>query len=86
MIAPEDAAGPEADLYPAGFIPNIMRALSLVPDQVRALQRSSDAHYVPVPQIGNPSARRFTSTRSSKVLNPLICLSSNRRSSSWPST
>jgi alkylhydroperoxidase family enzyme len=59
MIAPENADGPEADLYPeAPMIPNIMRALSLVPDQARALHRSSDAHYVPVSQIGDAAVRR----------------------------
>jgi len=59
MIAPEDAAGPEADLYPeAAVIPNIVRALSLVPSEVRALRRSSDAHYLPVPQIVDPTVQR----------------------------
>jgi alkylhydroperoxidase family enzyme len=59
MIAPEDADGPEADLYgDAPFIPNIMRALSLVPDEARALQKSSNAHYVSVAQIRDPTVRR----------------------------
>lgn len=59
MVAPEDAAGPEADLYPeAAVIPNIVRALSLVPSEVRALRRSSDAHYLPVAQIVDPTVRR----------------------------
>jgi hypothetical protein len=58
MIAPEDAAGSEADMYPVSpFIPNIVRALSLIPDAVRTLWRSSDAHYLPVAEIGNPAAR-----------------------------
>jgi alkylhydroperoxidase family enzyme len=59
MVAPEDATGPEADLYgDAPLVPNIVRALSLVPDEVRALWRSSAAHYVPVGQIPDPSVRR----------------------------
>jgi hypothetical protein len=59
MIAPEDATGPEADLYgDAEIVPNIVRALSLVPPEVRALRRSSDAHYVPVAKIGDPTVRR----------------------------
>ena len=58
MIAPEGAVGPEADLYGGGFVPNIMRALSLVPDEVRALRLSSSAHYVPVEQIPDPTVRR----------------------------
>lgn len=59
MIDPADADGPESDLYPQlPLVPNIMRALSLVPDQARALQRSSDAHYVAMADLSNPHARR----------------------------
>jgi alkylhydroperoxidase family enzyme len=59
MIAPEDATGPEAGLYgEAPVVPNIVRALSLVPDEVRALWRSSNAHYLPLTQIPDPAARR----------------------------
>jgi len=59
MIAPEDAVGAEADLYGDGaFVPNIVRALSLVPDHVRVLRRLSAAHYLPVEQIADPAARR----------------------------
>jgi alkylhydroperoxidase family enzyme len=59
MIAPEDATGPEAGLYgDAPLVPNIMRALSLVPDEVRALGRSSAAHYLPIAAIGDPTVRR----------------------------
>jgi hypothetical protein len=59
MIDSADAAGPEADLYGGGdFVPNIVRALSLVPDEVRVLRRSTDAHYVPVAKIPDPTFRR----------------------------
>jgi hypothetical protein len=59
MIAPEDASGPEADLYgEATIVPNIMRALSLVPSEVRALRRAAETHYVPVAQISDPTVRR----------------------------
>lgn len=59
MVAPEDASGPESDLYPAGaMIPNIVRALSLVPAEVRMLQTMAAAHYLPVAQIGDMTARR----------------------------
>jgi alkylhydroperoxidase family enzyme len=59
MVEPEGAVGLEAGLYGAAeFVPNIMKALSLVPDEARALRRSSDAHYVPVEQIPDPSVRR----------------------------
>jgi hypothetical protein len=58
MIAPRDADGPEAQLYgDARFVPNIFRALSLVPDQVRALHRSMDAHYMTPQEISDPAAR-----------------------------
>jgi AhpD family alkylhydroperoxidase len=59
MIAPEDASGPEADLYPpGGMVLNIVRALSLVPAEARALQTLSALHYLPVEQISDPTARR----------------------------
>jgi hypothetical protein len=59
MIAPEDANGPEADLYPPDtMVPNIVRALSLVPAEVRMLRTMSAAHYLPVEQIGDFTARR----------------------------
>jgi len=64
MIDVAEATGREADMYPeAPFVPNIVRAMSLVPDEVRALRRSSDAHYLPVAEIGNPMARRPTIDR-----------------------
>ena len=59
MIAPEDASGQEADLYPRDvMIPNIVRALSLVPDEGRMLQILAAAHYLPVEQISDATARR----------------------------
>jgi len=59
IIDPPDASGPEADLYGGGgFVPNIVRAMSLVPDEVRVLRRSTDAHYVPVAQIPDPTYHR----------------------------
>jgi hypothetical protein len=59
MVSPEDATGPEADLYgDAEVVPNIVRAMSLVPDEVRALRRATASHYFPVAQIGDPTVRR----------------------------
>ena len=59
MIDPADAEGAEADLYPdLEFVPNIMQALSLVPDEARQLHRSSDAHYVTMQDLSDPNARR----------------------------
>ena len=56
MLPVEAAKGPEADLYGgARFVPNIMRALSSVPDHVRVLLAWSAAHYV---EIMDLNARR----------------------------
>jgi hypothetical protein len=46
MIAADVSEGPEADIYGTqGFVPNIRRALSLVPDSVRLLNVTGAAHY-----------------------------------------
>jgi len=59
LLAPEDATGPEADLYDAGaLIPNIARALSCVPDHVRSLQFLTRTHYLPPADLGNPMKGR----------------------------
>ncbi len=59
MIAPQDAAGLEADLYgDIPIVPHIMQALSVVPAEARALRRSSDAHYVPIVALGDPTVGR----------------------------
>lgn len=47
MIPQEGANGAEADLWGAGRVGNVIRALSLVPDAVRQLLDLSDAHYIP---------------------------------------
>lgn len=46
--------GPEADLWgesPGGRTGNVIRALSLVPDEVRALKDLSAAHYMTTPEM-----------------------------------
>ncbi len=59
MIAPEDAEGPEQDLYgEADFVPNIVRALSLVPEHVRVLRELSSAHYMGFAEIPDFTVRR----------------------------
>jgi hypothetical protein len=58
-VAPEDASGPEEGLYgDAPFVPNIMRACSLVPDATRMLVLESNSHYVRVDQIADPTVSR----------------------------
>jgi alkylhydroperoxidase family enzyme len=56
LLLPEQAAGDDADIYgESEFVPNIVRALSLVPDHVRQLRAWSNVHYV---DLGDMSARR----------------------------
>lgn len=53
MIANGLAEGPEADLYREGNYPNVGRALSLVPDEVRGLVDLMTAQYFPVYQVSD---------------------------------
>ena len=46
MIVESRATGDEADLYPSNPAGNVIRALSLVPDEVRALTDLRAAHYL----------------------------------------
>ncbi len=56
MIPVERATGAEADLYGGQAVGNVIRALSLVPDEVRTLHDLSAAHYLPMGQVRDPSA------------------------------
>jgi hypothetical protein len=49
--------GAEADLWD-GRTGNVIRALSLVPDEVRALRDLSSAHYVTLEQLTDPTCGR----------------------------
>ena len=53
MIARDGAVGIEADLWPSGFGANVIRALSLVPDAVRAWKDLSAAQYLAMEGMGN---------------------------------
>ncbi|MBW2271295.1 MAG: hypothetical protein JRH16_22310 [Deltaproteobacteria bacterium] len=55
MIAHANATGPEADLYGVHRYPNVGRALSLVPDEVRGLVDLMTAQYMPVHQVARAS-------------------------------
>ncbi len=55
MIPVDRATGAEADLY-GGQAGNVIRAMSLVPDEVRTLCDLSTAHYLPMGQVRDPSA------------------------------
>ena len=56
MIPVERATGAEADLYGGQAVGNVIRAMSLVPDEVRTLHDLSAAHYLPMGQVRDPSA------------------------------
>lgn len=55
---PGEALGDdESDLYPrTRFVPNVITALSLVPDAVRDLKTLSAAHYIPMQQVPDIAA------------------------------
>jgi len=64
MIPNGKATGAEADLYaegPGGRTGNVIRALSLVPDEVRALKDLSAAHYLSPRQMMDLGAGRAIS-------------------------
>ena len=47
-VPPDGAVGAEADLWPGGWSPNVLRALSLVPDALRAWLQLAAVHYIPL--------------------------------------
>lgn len=58
-VVPENNADtPEADLWPAGPTGYVVRAMSLVPEEVRTLKDLSGAHYLPMRDVRNPEASR----------------------------
>lgn len=62
-VVPEDnAATPEADLW-TGRTGWVIRAMSLVPDEVRTLNDLSAAHYLEMQDVPNPLASRGHLTR-----------------------
>src|SRR5207244_2718248 len=61
MIPNGRSSGPEADLWaeaPGGHTGNVIRALSLVPDEVRALKELSAAHYMTPKEMMNLTRTR----------------------------
>lgn len=58
MLAEGQATGPEAKLFMRRRNPNVLRALSLVPDEVRGLRELSAAQYLPLEQLLNLRAGR----------------------------
>jgi alkylhydroperoxidase family enzyme len=55
-LEPEDVTGAEADIYPSdGVLPNIAKALSLVPNEVRMIRTLTAALYMPVEHVADPT-------------------------------
>jgi hypothetical protein len=56
MIPAGQAKGRDADIYPARVAPNVLRAMSLVPDCVRQMRSLATVQYVPLLQVPDPHA------------------------------
>ncbi len=54
MVDIHNAGTPEEDLWVSGKTGNVVRAMSLVPDEVRTLCELSDAHYLAMPLVRQP--------------------------------
>ncbi len=54
MLNAENAGTPEADLWPSGKTGNVVRAMSLVPDEVRTLIDLSAVHYLEMKSVRQP--------------------------------
>lgn len=54
MVPVDNSNSPEADLWPAGRTGNVVRAMSLVPDEVRTLCDLSSAHYLAMALVRQP--------------------------------
>jgi alkylhydroperoxidase family enzyme len=53
MLDPRRVGPEESDLYPGGRTGNVLRALSLSPDEVRNLKQLSAAHYLEPEQMAD---------------------------------
>ena len=58
MVPFDNAGTAEADLWPANRTGNVIRALSLAPDEVRTLHDLGGAHYIDHGLVRDPSASR----------------------------
>ncbi len=56
MLVPGRVSAAEADLFDAPRAPNVLRAMSLVPDAVRGLRELSTAYYVGLVDVPDPAA------------------------------
>jgi hypothetical protein len=56
------------ELYDRPRVPNVARALSLVPPEVRQLRDLSEAHYLPIDEVIDPRARMAALSRAQMEL------------------
>jgi hypothetical protein len=68
MIPARGAVGAEADLWAPGRTANVVRALSLVPDEVRTLKDLGSAHYMPFEKMADLRAGRSLDRRQIELL------------------
>lgn len=68
MVPVDNANTPEADLWPSGRGGNVIRAMSLVPEEVRTLNALSAAHYLPNAQVRDPAAHKGALSRAQMEL------------------
>lgn len=68
LVPVSNANTPEADLWPSGVSANVIRAMSLVPDEVRTLADLGTVHYLPSHLVRDPSAGKGALTRSQMEL------------------
>ncbi len=63
MLAADHDTGPEHDLFELRPTGNVIRAMSLVPDEVRTLNDLGAVHYLRTAQVRDPSATSGTLNR-----------------------
>ncbi len=56
MVPFDNSGSPEADLWPPNRTGNVIRALSLAPDEVRTLNDLGGAHYIEHGLVRDPTA------------------------------
>ena len=73
MIRVDGAAEAESDLWPGGRTGNVIRAMSLVPDEVRGLKDLSMAMYLGIQQMMDLDAGRAIDRRQIELVAGRVC-------------
>ncbi len=68
MLSADHASGAETDLFDMRPAANVIRAMSLVPDEIRTLKDLSTAHYLKNSQVRDPKASRGPLSRAQMEL------------------